>query len=84
MECSLQAKYDQVFWSKGLEERILNRESSPKKGKHHPEKSKEAIPQRKSYVIKEELRFGTYNLKRMDGMLVPNTWHADNFRQYYA
>lgn len=36
------------------------------------------------YIVDEEIWRGTYCLKCKDGTLIPNTWHIDNFRQYYA
>jgi len=36
------------------------------------------------YIVDEEIRPGTYRLRRQDGTMVPNTWHADNMQQYYA
>jgi len=35
------------------------------------------------YVVEEELRPGTYKLKREDGTGIPNTWHADNLQLYF-
>lgn len=37
-----------------------------------------------SYIIDTKICLGMYKQRRGDGIVIPNIWHVDNIRKYYA